>query len=82
MPLIIWNCVLSFKQQNYFRENGFILPRNYFHNRIARLQLFATQVFSKWQMGFSGGKFATLNLVYRTVLILGVTFQQTQKLDF
>ena len=36
MPLTIWNCVLFYKQQNYFSENGLILPRNYFHNRIAR----------------------------------------------
>ena len=46
------------KQKNYFSENWLVLPRNYFHNRIPWLQLFATQVFNRWQMGFSGGKFA------------------------
>ena len=35
MPLTIWNCVLSYNQQNYFSENELILPRKYFHNRIA-----------------------------------------------
>ena len=40
MPLTIWYCVLSYKQRNYFSENRLILPRNYFHDRIARLQLF------------------------------------------
>ena len=36
MPLTISNCVLSYMQQNYLSENGLILRRNYFHNRIAR----------------------------------------------
>ena len=73
MPLTIWNCVLSYKQQNYFSENGLNPPRNYFHNRIARQQRFATQVFNRWQMGFSGGKFLTTdnfepwNIVYFTI---------------
>ena len=29
MPLTIWHCVLSYKQ-NYFSENWLVLPRNYF----------------------------------------------------
>ena len=36
MPLTIWNCVLSYKKKNYFSENQFVLPRNYFQNRISR----------------------------------------------
>ena len=32
-------CDLSYKQKNYFSENSFVLPRNYFHNRISRKQL-------------------------------------------
>ena len=36
MPLIIWNCVLSYQQKNNFSENGHVLPRNFFHNRIPR----------------------------------------------
>ena len=36
MPLTIWNYVLSYKKKNYFSENQFVLPRNYFQNRISR----------------------------------------------
>ena len=42
MPLTIWNCVLSYQQNNNFSENWHVLPRNYFHNRIPRQQLFTT----------------------------------------
>ena len=34
MPLTIWNCVLSYKQNDYFSEKQLALPRNYFHNRF------------------------------------------------
>ena len=34
MPLTIWNCVLSYKQNNYFSEKQLALPRNYFYNRF------------------------------------------------
>ena len=36
MPLIIWNCVMSYKKKNYFCEKRLVLPRNYFQNRIPR----------------------------------------------
>ena len=58
MPFTIWNCVLSYKK-NYFSEKWLVVSRNYFRNRIPRLQLVATYIFNRWQMGFSGGKFAT-----------------------
>ena len=31
MPLVIWHCVLSYKQKNYFSENGLVLSGNNFH---------------------------------------------------
>ena len=34
MPLTIWNCVLSWKQKNYFSENWLVLLRNCFHKQI------------------------------------------------
>ena len=49
MPLTIWNCVLSYKQKNYFSENRLVLPRNYFHNRIPRWQQVANGIF-RWQI--------------------------------
>ena len=61
MPLTIWNCVLFHKQLNYFSKNRLVLPNNYFHNRVPRQQPFATHIFNRWQIGFSGGKFATVN---------------------
>ena len=36
MPMTIWNCVLSYKKNNYFNENWLVLSRNYFQNRIFR----------------------------------------------
>ena len=36
MSLAIWNCVLSYKQKNYFSENRLVLPRNYFITEIPR----------------------------------------------
>ena len=36
MPLIMWNCVLSYQQKNNFSENGHVLLRNFTHNRIPR----------------------------------------------
>ena len=42
MPLTIWNYVLSYQQKNTFSENGHVLQRINFHNRIPRSQLFAT----------------------------------------
>ena len=51
MPLTIWNCVLSHKEDNYFSENKLALPKNYFHNRIPvdnfLLPIFCTG--GKWQ---------------------------------
>ena len=44
MPLDIWHCVLSYQENT---ENGHVLPRNYSHNRIPRLQLFATNNFKQ-----------------------------------
>ena len=62
MPLTIRNCVLSYKQQK-ISENGLILPRNYFHNRIARQQLFATQFLTggKWDFQVANLLLATAN---------------------
>ena len=34
MPLTIWHCVLSYKQNNYISEKQLALPTNYFHNRF------------------------------------------------
>ena len=34
MPLTMQNCVLSYKQSNYFSEKQLALTRNYFHNRF------------------------------------------------
>ena len=61
MPLTICNCVLSYQEKNSFSENGHVLARNYFHNRIPRYQLFDTNNLNTQQKGFSGGKFATVN---------------------
>ena len=36
MPLTISNCVLPYREKNSFSENGHVLRRNYFHNRIPR----------------------------------------------
>ena len=59
MPLTIWNCVLSYKQQNYFSENGLTFPRITFITELPGSNFFAIQVFNRWQIEFSGGKFAT-----------------------
>ena len=34
MPLTRWNCVLSYKQKNFFSESQLVVPKKYFHNRI------------------------------------------------
>ena len=36
MPLTIWNCVLSYEQENYFSENWLVVSKDYFHNRSPR----------------------------------------------
>ena len=62
MPLTIQNYVLSYKQKIYFSENRFVLPRNYFHmKQNSQVAIFATYIFKRWQMGFSGGILATCN---------------------
>ena len=43
MPLTLWNCVLSYKHKIFFSENQLAVPKNFFHNRIPRYHLFATQ---------------------------------------
>ena len=59
MPLTIWNRISSYKQQNYFSENGLILQEITFITELSGSNFLLTQVFNTWQMGFSDGKFAT-----------------------
>ena len=63
MPLTIWNCVLSYKQNNYFSETQHILPRNYFHNRIPRQQLFLPAFLTggKWDFQVANLLLASVN---------------------
>ena len=74
MPFTIWNCVLSYKQNNYFSEKQLALPRNYFHNRFPGSK-FLLPTFLTGQSGFSGGNllFATVNFeLCLSILGLGI----------
>ena len=52
MPLTTWNCVLSISRTIISDiEKKLALPRNYF-------QFFATHIFNRWHIGFSGGNSA------------------------
>ena len=62
MPLTIWNCVLSYKQKNYFSKNLLVLPRNYFRNRIPKNFLLPTFLAGgKWDFQVANLLLATVN---------------------
>ena len=65
MPLILWNCVSSYKKKTYFSENRLVLPRNYFQNRIPRYmkQLIATYILKGAKLDFE-----VANLLLATVI--------------
>ena len=52
MPLTIWNCVLSYKQNNYFSEKQLALPRNYFHNRFPGSNVLLPAFLTGGNLGF------------------------------
>ena len=48
MPLTIWNCVLSCKQQNYFSENGLILPGVTSRTELPGSNFLLPRFFNRW----------------------------------
>ena len=52
MPLTIWNCVLLYKQNNYFSEKQLALPRNFFHNRFPGSNFLQPSILTGSKLGF------------------------------
>ena len=59
MHLTIENCALSNKQKNYFSEIGLFFQEISFITEFPGSNFLATHNFNRWQMGFSGSRFAT-----------------------
>ena len=57
MPLTIWNCVLSYKQKNY----GLFFQVFTFIKEFPGSNFLPPSFLYRWQMGFSGSKFAACN---------------------
>ena len=79
MPLTIWNCVLSYKQKNYFSENQLVLPSN----RISTGQVatFCYPHFKQEANGFFRGQICYLLLLISNPGLTSVTGKTTTATD-
>ena len=71
MPLTIWNCVLSYKQNSNFSERQLALPRNYFYNRFLSSNCLLPIFLTGSKLGFQ-----VANLLLATVNFEPCTLQQ------